>query len=129
MAVFLSQDWVAQLDQAIAADDKLRRASGGESLVVQQTVTGADNGEMVWHVAIADGEAHVLAGPAESPDVTFTQDATTARAIGTGELSAQAAFMLGKLRVGGDVAQLIARRELFESLDDVFADVRASTTY
>lgn len=109
---------------------KLRSASAGSHLVVQQTVTAVDDsGDVAWHVTISDGVAHVVAGPAESPDVTFTQDRETARAIGAGELSAQAAFMLGKVRVGGDVSKLIEQRELFESLDDVFAEVRANTTY
>ncbi len=131
MADFLSDDWLAALDAALRDDAAVRDASAGASLTVQQRVTdvGPDGATRSWYVTIADGAARVVAGDATAPDVTFTQDHATAVAIGSGELSAQAAFMLGKLRVGGDVTRLIAQRELFEGLDDVFAAVRAATTY
>lgn len=131
MADFLTDEWIQSLDAAVRADERVRTADPDSSLVVQQTVTGIGDDDVTvsWHLTISSSDANVVAGPADAPDVTFTQDHATAVAIGTGELSAQAAFMLGKLRVGGDVSRLIAQRELFEHLDDTFGEARAATTY
>jgi hypothetical protein len=126
---FLSPEWIAALDEAVSNDDSLRAATADVHLTVQQTVTGAPRGDVSWHVVVDDGTVHILPGPADHPDVTFTQDDATARAIGTSELSAQAAFMLGKLRIGGAVAKLIEHRKAFDELEDLFDDVRATTTY
>lgn len=129
MPDFLTDEWIQSLDAALRADERVRTTDPNSSLVIQQTVTGVDDGAISWHMAIGHDDAGVTAGPAPAPDVTFTQDHATAVAIGTGELSAQAAFMLGKLRIGGDVSRLIAQRELFEGLDDTFAEARAATQY
>jgi hypothetical protein len=61
--------------------------------------------------------------------VTFTQDRTTAAAIATGRLSAQAAFIDGRLRVGGDLSALLDRAAELAALDDLFASARAATTW
>ena len=44
-------------------------------------------------------------------------------------MNAQAALADGRLRVSGDVARLAAHAAALARLDDVFAAVRASTTY
>lgn len=129
VAEFLSTEWIAALNEVVSNDPKLREASAGVQLVLQQRVTDLSGPGIAWHVLIDDGDARVVAGEAESPDVTFTQDRDTAVAVGTAQLSAQAAFMLGKLRVGGEVTKLIENRAVFDGLDDLFIGVRASTTY
>ncbi len=72
-------------------------------LVVQQELT--DSGA-AWHVEVAGGRARVVRGRHPAPDVTISQDTATARAINHGELSAQQAFVDGRLRVRGDVGRL-----------------------
>lgn len=129
MPDFLSPEWIDALDAAVSNDPRLTDSTAQMSLVMQQTITGAPTGDVVWHVVIDDGSAHVLPGPHAAPDITFSEDHATARAIGTGALSAQAAFMLGKLRISGNVAKLIEHRKAFDDLDDLFADVRAATVY
>ena len=62
-------------------------------------------------------------------DLTFTQDRATAAAIARGELSAQAAFLAGRIRVGGEpTAALGSAREL-TAVGDLFEAVRARTTW
>ena len=129
MPAFLSPEWVTDLDRAASQNADLARATADVSIVVQQTVTDAPGGDHAWHVAVDHGSVRVLDGPAEAPDVTFTQDHATAVAVGTGTLSAQAAFMLGKLRVVGTVGLLVQHRDAFDGLDDVFAEVRSTTSY
>ena len=89
---------------------------------MQQVVPdGPDGHEFAYVVEAADGRLSVHAGRAEHPDVTFTQDRATALAIHRGELSAQAAFMEGRLRLGGDLRDVIRRAGALAALDDVFA--------
>jgi putative sterol carrier protein len=129
VARFSSPEWIAELDRAVADDAALRTASAGVSLVVQQTVTDGPEGDTAWHVVIDDGEVRVRPGEAAEADVTFRQSYATAAAIGRGEMSAQTAFMVGKLRVGGDVELLMANQSTFDGVADVFGTVRAGTEY
>ena len=130
MPVFLSDEWIAALDEAASADAKLRAATVGVSLVLQQTVTDSPNGDVTWHVKVDDGTIRIVPGTSAQPaDVTFSQSFETAKAVATAQLSAQSAFMLGKLRIGGTVAMLIEQRAAFDGLDDLFIEVRSRTTY
>jgi putative sterol carrier protein len=71
----------------------------------------------------------VTDGRVEGPDLTFTQDRATAGAIARGELSAQAAFLDGRLRVGGDLSAARSRARALAAIADVFASPRAVTTW
>lgn len=132
MAQFLSSEWVAELDEAVQASDPLHEAMTDVDLTIQQVVTNGstpDDADTAWHVVVSRGSVRVHPGRATDPSVTFTQDRATALAVGRGELSAQAAFMLGKLRLGGDVSLLMTHQSAFMGLEDVFADVRSHTEY
>jgi putative sterol carrier protein len=129
MVGYLSDAWMHELDTAAKASEALQRAAAGVRLTVQQVVTGGPDGDVTFHLDIADGNVSVAPGAAPDPDVTFTQDHETAVAIGRGDLSAQAAFMAGRLRVGGSVALLMEQQRAFAGIDDVFAEVRSRTTY
>ena len=129
MARYLSPEWITALDEAARSDGALAAATADIALVIQQEVKGAPDGDASWHVVVDHGKVRVLAGSSPAPDVVFTQDHTTALAIGRGELSAQTAFMIGKLRVGGDVGLLMTHHDAFDSVEDVFAPVRLQTEY
>jgi len=129
MAQYLSPEWIDELDAAASASETLRLATEDVDLVVQQQVLGGPDGDVAFHVVADHGNVSVRTGSSEHPDVTFTQDHATATSIGRGELSAQAAFMVGKLRVGGDVERLLTHRSAFAGIDDVFDEVRSRTTW
>lgn len=129
MVAFLSPEWIDALDAAARTDAGLAARTAGIRLVVQQTVTGAagDGSDVVYHVAIDDGSVRVAAGPAPDATLRLTLDRATAWAVASGTASAQAAFMTGRLQVGGDLRELVDDR-LTGALGDVFAAVRAATT-
>lgn len=122
MAELLTSAWVS----ALAAAAEGASAPAGVELVVQQVVVDVDgDDELAYAIRIGGGTIVVVEGRADDADVSFTQDRATATAIATGALSAQAAFLAGRLRVGGDLrAALDSAREL-ATLDDVFASARA----
>jgi putative sterol carrier protein len=126
MVRHLSAAWIEALDEAAKASAGLRAATAGVAFTVQQVVT-APEGDVVWHLVVDHGDVAVRPGRAEHPDLVFTQDRATAQQVAAGELSAQAAFMVGRLRVGGDLTVLLANQEAIAGLDDVFASVRART--
>lgn len=129
MASFLSDDWVRELDRAAAGSETLRRAARGRRLVLQQIVSDAPRGAARYYVEVDDGVVAARSGEAAAPDVCLHADYETAVAISRGTDSAQGAFLKGRLRIEGDVTALLRNGDLFTELDDVFAGVRARTTY
>ncbi len=129
MADFASDAWITAFDESVRASDALRAATADFKLVIRQCVTDGSGGDRSWHITADHGSVRVDPGPGEHADVIFTQDDATARAVGSGQMSAQAAFMLGKLRIGGDVAKLMEHAGAFDELDDLFDELRASTTF
>jgi putative sterol carrier protein len=123
MAELLSPEWVASLVGAASG----AKAPEGVRLVLQQVVVDEDGSEVAYAVRVHDGRVEVEPGRAGDADVTFTQDRATAEAIAGGTLSAQAAFLAGRLRVGGDLTAVLAGARDLTDLGDVFAAARAGT--
>ena len=121
----LSDDWLAALNTAADAHDDLSRRTQGVHLVIEQAVTDLTGSREVarWHVVVNDGAVRFESGAAEAPDIRFTTDADTARAITAGDTTAQTAFTHGRLQVGGDTTVLLAHHDLLDGLGDVFAAV------
>ncbi|HEX8580846.1 MAG TPA: SCP2 sterol-binding domain-containing protein [Acidimicrobiales bacterium] len=129
MAEYLSDAWIEDLGAAVAADEGLRRAARGVRATVQQVVVGGPGGDVAWHVVIDDGTVAVRPGAADHPDVTFEEDYDAARRVTAGELSPQAAFMTGRLRVRGDLPLLVRHQPAFAALALAAGAVRARTTF
>ena len=129
MPRYLSAEWFERAQHAVSEKGVRGGATDGTDLVVQQHVTGGPDGDVAYHVDVHGGEVQIASGVAEQPTVTFIQDWDTASAIGKGELSAQGAFMAGRIRVRGDLPRLVSGGDVFGHLDDVLADLRSHTTY
>ncbi|MEZ5145101.1 MAG: SCP2 sterol-binding domain-containing protein [Acidimicrobiales bacterium] len=125
MPTFASDEWIALLDEAARGDDGIRSATTDAAITIEQVLTDGAS----WHVVIDHGDVRVLAGRATASTVTFTQDRATAAAIARGDDSAQAAFLRGDLRVGGDIGTLVAAAAVLDRLGDVFAAVRDRTEW
>ena len=122
MAGFLTDAWLDDLDAAARVVELHTEAP----LVLQQVVPdGPEGHEVAYALAVRDGRVRVERGRVRDPDLVFTQDRATAEAIHRGELSAQAAFMQGRLRLGGDLRAVIDRAAELAAIEDVFASARA----
>ena len=122
MAGFLTDAWLDDLEAAARAAE----VASAAHLVLQQIVPdGPDGHEVAYALVVADGRLRVERGRVGAADLTFTQDRATAEAIHRGDLSAQAAFMQGRLRLGGDLRAVIDRAGELEAIDDVLRSVRA----
>jgi hypothetical protein len=129
MADFASPEWIRALDDAVRTSTTLRESTRDVALTVRQTLTDRADGDVSWHIVVDHGSVRVHPGPGDHADVSFTQDDETARAIGAGTISVQTAFMIGRLRIGGDTAKLMEHAAAFDGLVDLFDDLRATTTY
>jgi putative sterol carrier protein len=123
MAALLSLEWVASLAEAGAG----AAVPEGVRVVLQQVVVAEDGSEVAYAVRVHDGTVAVEAGRAPDADVTFTQDRATFEAIAGGTLSAQAAFLAGRLRVGGDLTAVLEGARELAGIGDVFAGARDGT--
>jgi hypothetical protein len=115
--------WIAAADAAARADDGLRTASVGRRIAIGQEVVDGER-RTRWHLVLDHGEVAVRAGWPDEPDVTFSQDADVAERIARGEVAARTAFVLGQVRLGGDVGRLLEVAPALGGLGDVFAAVR-----
>jgi len=103
---FLSDPWFDDLTiRARAVTD----IPADLSITICQTVLGERGA--TWHVVVDAGLVDVRRGPLETVDVSLTTDFETALGIHRGTVSAPRAFLNGDLRVGGDMKQLMAKRE------------------
>jgi putative sterol carrier protein len=116
----LTDDWLTELASAaegVAVPPEVR-------LTVQQVVLDGAR-EVVYALVLGDGAMSVRAGRVDAPDVTLTQDRATAEQIRAGTLSAQVAFLDGRLRLSGDAAALRQAGAPLATLDDALALSRA----
>ncbi len=121
--MYLSPEWIAAAGVAMAA----AFPASPEPLVLTYVVDGVPGfGRVEYHVAFGPGGARVEPGQPPSTDVTFALDHQSATAIADGRLSAQRAFIDGRLQLSGDTEALLRHRELLVELTDVLAALRSS---
>ena len=129
MIRYLSLDWINALSDAVAKSGQMRDVAEHHSIGVTQVVVDGPEGEVTYHLSVADGEATFGAGPADPEDIKMEQDWDTAVAVATGELNAQEAFINGHIRLWGDQQKLLDCQPVFGALDAVFNTVRERTQY
>lgn len=125
---FLSDDWLAALDEAARARD------GGDDdpladvhLSIEQVVSD----ERRWRLVVAGGDLSVIpeSSFAGEADIRLTSDRATATAVARGQRPALDAFIAGDLVLGGNVQALLEHRAALESIGDLFAAVRDRTEF
>ena len=129
MARYLSEEWIEEVNVAAGASRPLRHATASAQLTLQQVVTGGPEGDVAYWVRVDRGAVVVGGGHADQADATVQQSYQTAVALSRGELSPEAAFASGAIRVSGDMAVLVRHHGALQGLDDAFAAVRARTSY
>ncbi|CAN5263174.1 hypothetical protein BH18ACT4_BH18ACT4_12210 [soil metagenome] len=125
----MSPELLDAFSTAAGGHEGLRRATADVSLVVQQVVTGGPGGDVTFHVEINRGAVAVRGGEASEPTVTFTEDYCTAAAVARGDLSAQGAFMAGRIGVSGDLPRLVECQAALSGIDDLSRSLRLDTEY
>ena len=92
-------------------------------------MTDDDGTEIRYHLVLDDGCLRVRPGAAAAADVTLVQSREVAAALSRGEFNAQQALEAGRMKLRGDIGDLARQGKALTALADVFAVVRAATTY
>jgi hypothetical protein len=126
---YLSDEWMDEAAAALAAHPGTGGTVGGEPVLLQYEVTAAPGGKRSYALSFtADGVA-LEPGPHKDASTSFTLDYDVAAQIARGDLSTQAAFMQGRLKLGGDVMVLVRQHALLEGLEDALGALRGRTEY
>lgn len=129
MVRYLSLAWIDALSREVAGSSKLAELAKSHDIAVTQVVTDGPEGDVTYHLRLGGGEASFGAGPADDTDVSMEQSWDTAKAVATGDLNAQEAFLKGLIRLTGNQQKLIESQPVFAALDAVFTKVREQTEY
>ena len=129
VVTYLSSEWMERAGAALAADPRLAEATAALDLTVAYEVTGTPGGKAAYALRFDHGTVTLEPGAHPDAPVSFSLDYDTAARIARNELSAQAAFMQGRLKLGGDVTVLIRDGGALDGVQDALAGLRADTEY
>jgi len=103
------------------ADQEFTKAAGAAKARIQQNIT-MDGGEPAHYWTIVDGGTIQLGvGDVENPDATITQSYETAVALARREANPVTSFMMGKIKVEGNMNLLIGLAGALGKLADVMS--------
>jgi putative sterol carrier protein len=103
---FLSPEWADALTAEVNGDGGFASAAGGQRARIQQVIT-TDEGEKRYWTTIDDGKIAMGMGDLDAPDATIRQSYDTAVALAKRELSPVTGFMMGKIKVEGNMGLLM----------------------
>jgi len=120
---FLSEEWASEVTTALNNHQGFKNAIGDADLSIQFSTTEAPDGEVDYFLQAGGGNATMAIGTLEGADVTVKQAYDTAKAISTGELNTQTAFMTGKLKVSGNLAKLMMHQNAIQQWSSAVSEL------
>ncbi|WP_112433145.1 SCP2 sterol-binding domain-containing protein [Thermogemmatispora tikiterensis] len=86
-------------------------AASGLNKTFQWNITGDDPG--VYAIKLENGQAELIKGGVEKPDLTLTVSDKDWASIVEGKLDPTTAFMTGKIKISGDMMLAMRLQNLF----------------
>lgn len=114
---FLSEEWAIALAKHLNESENFKEAAGTQSATIQQVITTSEGQTHYW-TRIADGTIEMGLGDTDAPDATITQSYETAVALAKRELSPVTGFMMGKIKVAGNMGQLLGLQGVLGQIAD-----------
>jgi len=133
-----SPEWVAAFNEAVSGldageiDTGASLAADGGRFRVLQVVHGAPGGELAVILVVTGRRLSIELGdqaPGTRPDVTVSLSYEDAAELSRGRLDPAEALGMGRIRVRGDLAVLLAGQALLASAAEHLSALQASTTY
>jgi len=119
---FLSQEWADALKANLNGSDAFRQAAAGKRATLQQVITGPTGDVRYWTV-IDDGTIDMGFGDAPNPDATIAQSYDTAAALAKREMSPVTGFMMGKIKVDGNMGMLLGLQSVLAQLPEAMSRI------
>jgi putative sterol carrier protein len=119
---FLSDEWSAELNQRLNADEEFKKSIANKSAKLLQVISGGDTERRYW-IRIEDGAIALGLGDMNGADATITEDYDTAVGLATGQLNAVSAFMSGKLKISGNMMLLMQLQSALSGLPRVMQEM------
>ena len=124
MAVkFLNPEWLSEITTALENHRGFQEAIRGVEMSIQFEVADTPLGDTGYHLMITPQAVAIALGVRDNLDITIRQNYETATAIMRGELSVQAAFVSGRIKVSGNLAKLMVHRAGVEQWLDAVSHI------
>ena len=104
---FLSDEWASAVMGAVNAGDDFAQAAGTQSARIQQVITRDGDDPAHYWTIVHDGKIELGTGDIDNVDATITQSYPTAVALAKREINPVTAFMMGKIKVDGNMGMLM----------------------
>jgi putative sterol carrier protein len=117
---FLSPEWADALTKD--GNGGFAAAAGRQHARIQQVITTPD-GETRYWTTIEGGSIAMGMGDLDAPDATVRQSYETAVALAKRELSPVTGFMMGKIKVEGNMGMLMGLAGALGKLADTMAEL------
>ena len=118
---FLSDEWATDVMDAVNSTDEFSKAAGTAAARIQQVITKPDGEVAHYWTIVADGKIELGLGDLENPDATISQSYETAVALATREANPVTAFMMGKIKIDGNMGLLMGLAGALGKLADAMA--------
>jgi putative sterol carrier protein len=118
---FLSPEWAEQLKAALNGRESFRQAAAGKQARLQQVITG--DGETRYWITIDDGTIDLGVGDLDGVDATITQSYDTAVALAKREMNAVTGFMMGRIKIEGNMGMLMGLTGALGELPEAMATI------
>ena len=118
---FLSDEWATNVMDAVNSTDEFSKAAGTAAARIQQVITKPDGEVAHYWTIVADGRIELGLGDLENPDATISQSYETAVALATREANPVTAFMMGKIKIDGNMGLLMGLAGALGKLADAMA--------